>query len=206
MARGRGAVVHLDRHEKARMIEAIIADAVDAPVSGYTILDIGTGNGDIAEYFAKANTVASVDVEDRRRAPGRADFSAVTSEVLPHEADGFDVVMSHHVIEHVDDQDRHLTEMRRVCRSDGLVYLATPNRSSPIMEGHVGNDMVLRYRDMAPLFQRNGFAVTEYGWRLVRQPDRFNAEHRFGRWIPTPIAKLLRRVYPSHAFVLRPTP
>ncbi len=202
LGKTRGPVVHLKRERKAMAIEAIISDFLKVGIEDQTILDIGSGNGEISEYFAVRNTVESVDVEDKRNAHGAANFRVVDSEVLPFDADTFDIVLSHHVIEHVEDQDKHLREIARVMKRGGIAYLATPNRSSPIMEGHVGNDLVLRWPEMIPLFRSAGFTATEYGWRVVRSPAKFHAEFSFGRFIPTPIVRLLRRFFPSHMFVL----
>ena len=101
---------------------------------GARLLDIGCGNGDISAYFARGNDQYGVDVSDRRRDGNRNfRFSVVGSEYLPYEDRYFDIVMSHHVIEHVDDQDRHLAEIHRVLKPAGILYLATPNRTSPLM-------------------------------------------------------------------------
>ena len=138
------------------------------------------------------------------RTKGAATLSIVDSELLPFDDASMDVVLTHHVIEHVDNQRLHLEEIRRVLRADGFAYLATPNRSSPVMEGHVGNERVLRWRDMKPLFVEAGFDVREYGWRVVCEPDTFYAEYRIGRFIPARVARLARALYPSHMFVLTP--
>ena len=171
--KGRGPVVQLDRSQKARMITAIIEDYLRRPVAGYRTLDIGCGNGGISEYFARSNDHYAVDI-----------------------------VISHHVIEHVRDQGLHLDEMHRVLKAEGVAYLATPNKSSPLMEGHVGNDKVLRYREMGPLFGRHGFESHEYGMRVVREPDRFHGEVHFWRFLPEATLKLLRPLFPSHMFVM----
>ena len=63
--RGRGPVVHLDRLQKAQMIQAILVDHLGTDVAGLDVLDIGSGNGDISEFFARTNRVHSVDVEDQ---------------------------------------------------------------------------------------------------------------------------------------------
>lgn len=196
-------VVHLDRSQKARMIDAILSDFLGGPVAGYAMLDIGCGNGDISESFAKANRHHAVDVKDQRRATALGfEFRLVDSERLPYEDGRFDVVISHHVIEHVDDQALHLAEIRRVLRDGGIAYLATPNRSSPLMRGHVGNERVLRYRQMRPLFAGQGFEVHEYGERVVREPDRFHGEVRIARFLPAFLVRRLKPLYPSHMFVL----
>ena len=201
--RGRGPVVHLDRSHKAMMIEAILADFRKAPLSDLTTLDIGCGNGGISDYFAQSNEHYAVDIIDQRRAESRGyEFAQVDSEQLPFEDKKFDVVLSHHVIEHVSDQSRHLSEIHRVLKDDGIAYIATPNKSSPIMEGHVGNDMVLRYREMTPLFEANGFRSHEYGLEVVNEPEQFFCEVRYGRYLPKWALKLMRSLYPSHMFVL----
>lgn len=204
----RGPVVHLERREKARAIEAILADFVGRDIEGFRILDIGSGNGGISEYFAQNNQVESVDVEDKRsdetKLNGVAAFTVVDSEALPFDDNQFDIVLSHHVIEHVSDHKRHLSEISRVTKKQGFAYLATPNKSSPVMEGHVGNDMVLRWPEMVPLFEEMGFKVSEYGWKVVRSPRQFHAEFAFGRFLPTPLVRLLRRFFPSHMFIIEP--
>ena len=198
-------VVHLDRRRKAQMIEAIVADHLRGEVSGLRILDIGCGNGDISEHFAERNVVSSVDVCDRRRNRNATfRFQLVDSEHLPFDDAVFDAVLSHHVIEHVSDQGLHLDEMRRVLAPRGICYLATPNRTSPLMKGHVGNPKVLRYGQMHRLFEAHRFAVHEYGVEVVKRPRDFHRELEFTRWIPRPVAAMLRYWYPSQMFVLVP--
>lgn len=196
-------VVHLDRRQKARMIEAILADYLRRPVNGYRTLDIGCGNGDISEALAQSNEHHAVDVKDQRRNKDASfDFRLVTSERLPFDDEYFDIVVSHHVIEHVQDQHLHLQEIRRVTRPDGIAYLATPNRTSPIMKGHVGNKMVLSYGGMLALFREHGFHAHEYGSRVAGEPDRFHGEVRLARLLPAFAIRWLRPLFPSQMFVL----
>lgn len=201
--RGRGPVVYLNREKKAKMIEAIVSDCLGTPVTELKILDIGCGNGDISQYFSKNNTVWGVDVDDRRKPENNGfTYATVVSEELPYDDAYFDVVLSHHVIEHVKDQELHLQEMKRVVKPDGVVYVATPNKSSPIMEGHVGNDQVLRFREMRPLYEANGYRAQEYSTRIVKEPVKFLGEVVRLSWIPVSILKLLRPLFPSHVYTL----
>lgn len=192
-----------DRTPRARTIEAILSVQLGRPVLGQDILDVGCGNGDISRYFARQNRVVGVDVKDRRN--GRAEpfeFVQLTSERLPLADQSFDVVLSHHVIEHVPNQRLHLDEVHRVLRSGGVCYLGTPNRTSPIMQGHEGNDMVLRYAQMQPLFEASGFRVTEVTSDVLLHPDRYHYSLQLGRFLPWRLAQGLRRWYPSHMFLL----
>jgi SAM-dependent methyltransferase len=203
--RGRGPVRFLDRQRKAQMIEAILADYLVAPVRGYKILDIGSGNGGISEYLNVHNEVFSVDVQDVRVNPDNGiPFVQVSDEHLPFGDNFFDIVLSHHVIEHVGDQGLHLNEIRRVLTDDGICYMATPNKSSPIMEGHLGNEKVLRYRNMQPLFESARFQVNEYGLKVFTEPEKYLCEISVGRFLPAFMIKPLKGLFPSHMFVLKP--
>jgi len=99
------------------------------------LLEIGTGSGAIAQYFAVQSDfdceVDAVDVVDQRKVLDGYRFMLVEGAILPFDNARFDVVISNHVLEHVGDrsaQVEHLREISRVLRDDGLAYLATPNR------------------------------------------------------------------------------
>jgi SAM-dependent methyltransferase len=186
------------------MIEGVIAVHLGAAPVGRRVLDIGCGNGDISRHFAVSNTVTGVDVSDRRRHRSGFDFVLVDSAVLPMRDASFDIVISNHVIEHIPDQPEHLAEIRRVLVPGGVAYLATPNRTSPLMGGHVGNPHVLRWRAMAMLFLEHGLVPTEYSVDVLSDPARFNSSMRHVRWVPRPVLCLLRPLFPSHIFILEP--
>lgn len=99
------------------------------------LLEIGTGSGGIAHYFAthssKRFDVYAVDTVDQRLTYSSFKFSKVADTNLPFDDDYFDVVISNHVIEHVGctaNQLHHLSEIRRVLRREGKGYFAVPNR------------------------------------------------------------------------------
>jgi SAM-dependent methyltransferase len=99
------------------------------------MLEIGTGSGGIAHYFGTHMglrcEVIAVDVADNRIVRDGYTYHKVQGVELPFPGASFDVVITNHVIEHVGDissQQRHLAEVRRVMRSDGIGYLAVPNR------------------------------------------------------------------------------
>lgn len=128
------AVIDLaSRQPKALKIERLLSlHPRNGPLR---LLEIGTGSGGIAHYFATHPTlscdVTAVDVHDNRQVHEDYEYIPVQGVELPFDDEKFDVVISNHVIEHVGDageQARHLGEIRRVLRASGKGYLAVPNR------------------------------------------------------------------------------
>ena len=203
--RGRGPVIYLNRLPKAKMIEAILQDFLNKPVKGFRVLDIGCGNGGISEYFSRNNNQYAADITDMRNNKDSGfNFSLVNSEKLPFPDGFFDIILSHHVIEHVENQDLHLDEIKRVLKPIGICYLATPNKSSPIMEGHVGNNKVFRYREMVPFFQKHGYDCHEYSVKVFSEPKKFFGEKQYGKFFPLFLAHMLKPLFPSQIFILKP--
>ena len=202
--KGRGPVEHLNRYRKAKMIEAFLEDEIGGKIKDFTILDVGCGNGQISEYFMHKNTVYGVDVEDKRNdTASEFQFSLIEDEILPFEEDTFDIVVSHHVIEHVNDQSKHLSEINRVLKNNGCVYLGCPNKGSPFMAGHVGNSSVLNWKEAIQLFDKANFYWEECYTKLLSNPEKYFCELKIGKYIPTFLIKLIKPWYPSHCFILK---
>lgn len=122
------------REGKARRIEGVLRSHA-GDIAALDMLDVGTGAGYIASYFGvRTRSLVSVDIVDER-ACHDFDFVKISSEELPLGDESVDIVLSNHVIEHVDDQLVHLREIRRVLRPKGIGYLATPNRFA-LIEPH----------------------------------------------------------------------
>jgi hypothetical protein len=80
--------------------------------------------------------------------------------------------------------------------------MATPNKSSPLMRGHVGNSLVLTYRQMRTLFESRGFHIVEYSTDVFVNPDRYHYPIKLGRAVPRALAESFRSLYPSQMFTL----
>jgi 2-polyprenyl-3-methyl-5-hydroxy-6-metoxy-1,4-benzoquinol methylase len=126
----RGFLVSTNRKSKAKKITKIINDFRVHTDKKLKLLDIGTGNGEISHFLSKDFDVISVDIEDNRGLIEGYSF-LITSESLPFSDDYFDIIVSNHVVEHVFNQKLHFSEMARVLKLNGIVYLATPNRLWP---------------------------------------------------------------------------
>lgn len=131
-----GFMVNHDRRSKAEKIMQILAEASgdrhDVLPLKPRLLDIGTGNGEIASYLASVYDVTSVDVSDQREIGANFKFVQLTGDHFPFSERTFDIVVSNHVIEHVSSPDQHLSEIARVLKPGGVAYLATPNRLWPL--------------------------------------------------------------------------
>jgi SAM-dependent methyltransferase len=106
-------------------------------------LDCGCAEGGYAAALAGKgpSAVAGLDldaarlVEASHSAPTGVGFACAASEALPFIEGSISGVWMNEVLEHVSDEARTLTEIRRVLQPGGYLALASPNRWCPI-EGH----------------------------------------------------------------------
>jgi len=122
------------RKPKAEKIRRLIP-IPDNGQATLRLLEVGTGSGAIAQFFSDLASlhfdVWAVDVEDQRIVTEGYQFRLYDGQKLPFDDDLFDVVISNHVIEHVGNraqQASHISELCRVLRPGGYIYLATPSR------------------------------------------------------------------------------
>ena len=119
------------RKEKAAAIIDILKGHKN--IKNSKVLDIGTGSGVIAHEIGKlSKNVHAVDLRDERVLKSNYKFKKTDSEKLPFSDKEFDIVISNHVMAHVKDNDLHLSEIKRVLKDDGIVYLSMLNRLWPL--------------------------------------------------------------------------
>jgi ubiquinone/menaquinone biosynthesis C-methylase UbiE len=106
-------------------------------VVGKQVLDAGSGVGYGAQICSEAGAerVVGVDVSEHALADARALGRGAAAEFvvgdlleLPFPDRSFDVVVCFEAIEHVEDVERVLDELRRVLRDDGVLLISSPNR------------------------------------------------------------------------------
>lgn len=104
------------------------------------VLDIGSGNGtlqrSLREYRPDIEFI-SIDIADLSHCfPENAFYRVdVTRESLPIDACSVDAVFCSHVVEHLHDCTLLLTEIQRVLKPGGGVYIETPGTRSLFIPG-----------------------------------------------------------------------
>ena len=130
--------------DKVEQYQQIIRDAEWKEVAYHIpknskFLDVGCGSGySLMRASLDLNCeVEGIDADPGAHGVGRFLKELVKSpeikqgfaENLPYENESFDVVYSSHVLEHVNNEAKSLTEMRRVLKKDGVLIIGMPTAS-----------------------------------------------------------------------------
>jgi len=106
-------------------------DWMDQMKAGQRVLDLGAGAGSLMSY-EYACSVVCVDSDKDAFANPYAPQSVVRrvialGEALPFPASSFDLVLCHHVLEHITNVSETLQEISRVLKPDGRLFVSVPN-------------------------------------------------------------------------------
>lgn len=119
--------------------EHIIRYQFVAPyVADKVILDIASGSGYGVAFLADAGAthVIGIDVDEQAVSEARTlyknpaiEFRNGDATKLDLQDNSIDIITSFETIEHLSDPEKCLSELKRVLRPDGLVFISTPNRT-----------------------------------------------------------------------------
>jgi SAM-dependent methyltransferase len=138
----RGEPSYVWRAGQVRRLEMILRAAGER-VQG-RVLEDGCGVGMYVEKLsALGGTVIGLEYDRERATEARTRSPHIVNAAgefipfptaSPHSAqgDGFDLILSHEVIEHVQDDRAAIREMLRVLRPGGRIVLFCPNRGYPV--------------------------------------------------------------------------
>jgi len=118
-------------------IEAGLLYGMLKPASGSRILEVGCGGGAFLSFLeGRGHAAVGVDIlgEAVRLAAQAAPNSSVLeadAAQLPFEDGAFDHLVSHHLVEHLEDLEKALREWRRVLVPGAVMAVCTPNRLYP---------------------------------------------------------------------------
>ena len=226
------------RAKAAKMISVIKHFRGVDDLAGLRVVDCGCSGGIIADELNRAGaTVIGLDIDApglqvaRDRFGASATFICADSERVPLTSGSVDVAICNHIYEHVVHPARLFAELRRVVRSDGLLYLGLGNRLG-IMEPHyrlpflswIPRSLAHRYvritgkadhyheqfatrsglRDLCA-----GLYVWDYTFALLAEPERFAADDVVPGWtsrLPPKLMRVARPILPTFIWVATPKP
>jgi ubiquinone/menaquinone biosynthesis C-methylase UbiE len=113
----------VDRHQ-LEAIQAIVAD-----VSPSRVLEIGCATGRLLRHFRAMDCEAvglEMSLSALEKADGLSPLVQADGTALPFADESFDLVVANHVIEHVPDVDSFMSEVTRVTKTGGRVFLSYP--------------------------------------------------------------------------------
>jgi 2-polyprenyl-3-methyl-5-hydroxy-6-metoxy-1,4-benzoquinol methylase len=214
------------RRQKAAKIISVLKHFLGRDdFSGMRALDIGSSTGFIADELSKAGAqVIGVDIDEpglkeaRARFGDKIEFLYAYGNDLPAESQSFDIIVFNQVYEHTVNPDAVMTEIRRVLRPDGAVYLGLGNRLG-IMEPHYrlpflswlpqkAADRYIRVAGKAPTYYENfrtrrslrrmcsGLNVWDYTYAVLAQSQEFAADDMVPRSLATAPALMWRCLGP----------
>lgn len=216
----RGEPSHIWRAGQARRLK-MIQEAAGSRLKGCVLVD-GCGVGQyLARLAPAARQAVGLDIEYQRTIEARQLAKQVlcaAGEHLAFSAGVFDVVLSHEVLEHVDDDRQALREIVRTLKPGGRLVLFAPNRGYPFEthgifwrgKYHFGNIPLVNYlprrwrdrlaphvkvytrRDLSRLF--DGLPVKVVERRIIFGAyDNLIARFGFlGRWLRAALQTLER--------------
>ncbi|CAL9448319.1 class I SAM-dependent methyltransferase [Streptomyces griseomycini] len=108
-------------------------EAYDGPVAGRVVVDVGGGSGHFTEEFRARGADAYLFEPDVRELAEKPPEGTVVADgyLLPLADGAADVTFSSNVLEHVADPQTFLSELVRVTRPGGLIYVSFTNWLSP---------------------------------------------------------------------------
>jgi SAM-dependent methyltransferase len=159
--------------ERDRFLAGVAGElAAIAALPAGRILDVGCGPGfllsAVGAGWEKHGVEVSALAAGHARAHARIHNGPLAAAAYP---DGhFDVVVLHHVIEHVADPSALVREIRRVLAADGLFILATPNFDSGCARRFGEKYRLLHDKTHVTLFSDDSMRrfLRDHGFRIER--------------------------------------
>ena len=120
--------------QKGLFVKEIISQ--ETGVKDLLILDLGSGEGGTSSVLLEGNKVISFDIKLNRLKEqiNNSLLKKINGDAisLPFKYNLFDLIILQDVIEHVSEIEKMLTEVLRVLKKGGYIYISTPNRYSLI--------------------------------------------------------------------------
>ncbi len=150
-------------------VEAGLLYALLRPDPDSAILEVGCGGGAFLAYLeGRGHRAVGVDILEEAvrlaaRAAPRSTVLQADAMHLPFPDARFDRLVSHHLVEHLEDLRGALKEWWRVLRPGGVMVVCTPNRiyPSPRIFEDPGHVHLYDRRELEEAVRDCGFRVTD---------------------------------------------
>ncbi|AFH48552.1 SAM-dependent methyltransferase [Ignavibacterium album JCM 16511] len=134
--------------ERGKFVKQVLEQNFE-PIN-LSVLDLGSGEGGTSKILSEKNFVISLDINFIRLKRQKENFNLgkllqADAIQLPFSDSTFDLIIIQDVIEHIENLNQLHSELLRVLKEDGLIYLSTPNRFSIInflSDPHWGNPFI----------------------------------------------------------------
>jgi GT2 family glycosyltransferase/2-polyprenyl-3-methyl-5-hydroxy-6-metoxy-1,4-benzoquinol methylase len=148
-------------------------------VKGKDVLDLASGEGYGSYTLSKvAHRVVGIEIDPTvvshaQNTYIRSNLEFKVGDILdiPISDDKlFDVIICFEAIEHIDDHDRLLAEIKRLLRDDGIVIISTPNKILYSDEPEFDNPYHLRelyFQEFKELLERDYSQVVFFGQKVM---------------------------------------
>jgi len=140
-------------------------------------LDIGCGEGyGLIEAKSKGWKVFGIDITDRRMEAAKTnDITFIKADLINSNlpADYFDVVYLDSVLEHVYNPSDYLSEIKRILKKGGILYLGVPNEDSlfndvrKILYKITGKNITEKIKPFQSPYHINGFNKKSLTFALI---------------------------------------
>lgn len=129
---------------RATLIANVIRRRHPAGISKLLVVGCGDGREAHALALALGCEVTGIDLRDHfdPQAAAAVRLRRADATALPFDDDTFDFIYSYHVLEHIPRYRDALSEMDRVLKKGGGLWIGTPNRTRLV--GYVGSKVPLR--------------------------------------------------------------
>ncbi len=124
--------------QRSLLLQRLLSSYIDCSNPGLTVLEIGGGATQLIDFFPSRNRHAVDPLADMYT----TEFADVLNqdviwkqakaEELGYEDDTFDIVIARNVLDHVESLETVLSEIRRVVKKDGIVYVGLNVFSGPL--------------------------------------------------------------------------
>lgn len=193
------------------------------PIKFDTGVDFGAGKGAYSLFISdKVKSLTAFDINKNNLAeiknhPGGSNINLVITSGLKtcFKADSFDSLFAIEVLDHLDDLNAGIREIKRILKGKGLAYITVPNKYFPLETHHVylfnrkvdgrfipflsmfdgiqnkiGSARRFSVKSLSGYFEKEGFEMVGYDY-LMPPFDNF----KFGRKIIKPFTEILEKSF-----------